>query len=84
MKQEFCKLRYINTVNVPLQSMANGFQSEVGFAHAAGVLFFNFKFMFLTYGMGVRHDISKQGIYAFFRTRKKGNMRWVIYKSSLS
>ena len=39
---------YIHTVNVPLQSMANVFQSEVRFAHAADILFIHFKCMFLT------------------------------------
>ena len=29
----------IHTVNVPFQSMANGFQSEVRFAHAVDILF---------------------------------------------
>ena len=46
--------------------MANGFQSEVRFAHAADILFVHFKFMFLEYGMSVRHDISKQGMYVLF------------------
>ena len=35
LKQDLCKLRYIHTVNAPLQSKTNGFQSEVRFAHAA-------------------------------------------------
>ena len=63
-------VRY-HTVNVPLQSMSNGFQSKVRFASAADILFFRFKFMFLTYGMNVRHDISKQGMYALFSNKKK-------------
>ena len=52
--------KYIHTVYVPLQSMPNGFQSEVRFAHAADILFFYFKFMYLTYEMSVRHDISNR------------------------
>ena len=52
--------------------MANDFQSEVRFAHAADILFVRFKFMFLTYGMSVRRDISKEGIMHCFRTRKRG------------
>ena len=43
--------------------MANGFHSEVRFTHAADILIFHLKVMFLTYGMSVSHDISKQGIY---------------------
>ena len=38
LKQDLCKLRYIYTVNVPLQSMTNAFQSKVRFAHAADYL----------------------------------------------
>ena len=38
----------IHTVNVPFQSMANGFQSEVRFAHAVDILFVSSKFMYLT------------------------------------
>ena len=33
------KLRYIHTVNVPLPSKTNGFQSEVKFTHAADYFF---------------------------------------------
>ena len=32
-------LQTIHTVNVPFQSSANGFQSEVRFAHAVDILF---------------------------------------------
>ena len=46
--------------------MVNGFHSQVRFAHAADILIVNIKVMFLTYGMSVSHDISKQGIYALF------------------
>ena len=60
LKQDLCKQRYIHTVYVPLQSMTNGLQSEVWLAHAADILFFHFKFMFLTYGKSVRHDISNR------------------------
>ena len=42
LKQDRCKLRFIHTVYVPLQSMTNGFQSEVRFAHADDILVFNF------------------------------------------
>ena len=49
-----------DTVYVPLQSMPNGFQSEVRFAHAANIFFFHFKFMYMTYEMSVRHDISNR------------------------
>ena len=28
---------YFHTVNVPLRSIRNGFNGEVGFAHAAGI-----------------------------------------------
>ena len=56
---------------MPLQSMANGFQSEVRFAHAADILFVHFKFMFLTNGIRVRHDISIQGMYALSSNKKK-------------
>ena len=38
----------IHTVNMPFQSMANGFQSEVRFAHAVDISFVSSKFMFLT------------------------------------
>ena len=31
----------------PLQSMTNGIHSEARFAHAADILFFHFKFMFV-------------------------------------
>ena len=71
LKQDLCKLRYIHTVYVPLQSMPNGFQSEVRFAHAADILFFHFKVMYLTYEMSVRHDISKKVVYALFLNKKK-------------
>ena len=65
--------------------MANGFQSEVRFAHDADIFFVHFKFMFLTYEMSVRHDISKQGMYALFSNKKKEeNLPLVIYKSSLT
>ena len=40
LKQDLCKLRYIHTVYVPLQSMTNGFQSEERFAHSADIFFF--------------------------------------------
>ena len=43
-----------------ITSMTNSFQSEVRFTHAADLLFFHFKFMFLTFGMSVRHDISNR------------------------
>ena len=51
--------------------MTNGFPCEVRYAHAADILFVHFKFMVLTYGMSVRHDISKQGVYALFSNKKK-------------
>ena len=38
LKQDLYKLRYFHNVNVPLQSVTNGFQSEVRFAHAADYL----------------------------------------------
>ena len=38
LKQDLCKLRYIHNVNMPLQSMTNGFQSEVRLAHAVDYL----------------------------------------------
>ena len=41
-------LQTIHTVNVPFQCMANGFQSEVRFAHAVDILFVYSKFMYLT------------------------------------
>ena len=41
-------LQTIHTVKVPFQSMANGFQSEVRFAHAVDILFVYSKFMYLT------------------------------------
>ena len=41
-------LQTIYTVNVPFQSMATGFQSEVRFAHAVDILFFYSKFIYLT------------------------------------
>ena len=41
-------LKTIHTVYVPFQSIINGFQSEVRFAHAVDVLFFYIKFMNLT------------------------------------
>ena len=47
LKQDLCKLGYINTVIVPFQSLANGFQSEARFAHGADILFVHFKSMFL-------------------------------------
>ena len=50
--------------------MANGFQSEVRFVHATDILFVRFKFMFLTYGMSVRHYISEEGVYALFSNKK--------------
>ena len=84
MKQDLCKLRYIHTVYVPLQSMTNGFQSEVRVVHAADILFFHFKFMFLTYVMSVRHDISNWVCMLFFVQEKEENMPWVIYKSSIT
>ena len=59
LKQDLCKLSYIHTVYVPLQSMTNGFQSEVRFVHSAD-FFFYFKFMLLTYGKVVIHDISNR------------------------
>ena len=65
-------LQTIHIVNVPFQSMANGFQSEVRFAHAVDILFVYSKFMHLTYRMNLRNDISKQGIYALFWNKKKG------------
>ena len=40
-------LQTIHTVNVPFQSMANGFQSEVRIAHAVDILFVYSKFMYL-------------------------------------
>ena len=52
--------------------MTKCLHSEVRFAHAADILFVHFKFMFLTYGMSIRHDISKQCKYVFFRTGKRG------------
>ena len=45
---EIESLQTIHTVNVPFQSMANGFQSEVRFAHAVDKLFVYSKFMYLT------------------------------------
>ena len=51
--------------------MANDFQSQVRFAHAADILFVRFEFMFLTYGISVRRDISKEGMYALFSNKKK-------------
>ena len=63
-------LQTFYTVKVPFQSMANGFQSEVRFAHAVDIVFVYSKFMYLTKGVNLRHDISKQGIYALFWNKK--------------
>ena len=52
--------------------MTKGLHSEVRFANAVDILFVHFKSMFLTYGMSIRHDISQQCMYAFFRTGKRG------------
>ena len=41
-------LQTIHTVNVPFQSVANGFQSEVRFAHAVDILFVYSKFVYLS------------------------------------
>ena len=57
---------------------ANGFQSEMRFAHAAGILFVDFKFMFLTYGISASHDITKQGMYALFSKKKKKRKKQVL------
>ena len=71
---------YIHTVNVPLQSMAYCFQSEVVFAHDADILFVHLKFMFLTYGMNVIHNITKNCMYALLKNKKKREqMRLVFY-----
>ena len=71
MKNGLCKLRNIHNVNVPLRSMRIGFNGEVGFAHAAGILYVHLKFMFLTYRMSIRHNISKNGMYSLFKNKKK-------------
>ena len=63
---DLCKLKVYS-----LESMTNGLQSKLRFAHAADILFVHFKFMLLTYGMNVRHDLSKQDMYALF-SRKGG------------
>ena len=39
---------HTHTVNLPFHSMANGFQSEVRFAHAVDILFVYSKFMYMT------------------------------------
>ena len=41
-------LQTIHTANVPFHCMANGFQSEMRFAHAVDTLFVYSKFMHLT------------------------------------
>ena len=41
-------LQTIHTVNVLFQSVTNGFQSAVGFAHAVDKLFIYSKFMYMT------------------------------------
>ena len=56
---------------MPLNSLANGFQSEVRFTHAGDILFVYFEFMFLTYRMSVRHDFSNLGIYVLFLNNNK-------------
>ena len=40
--------------------------------HAADISFVNLNSMFLTYGMSVRHIISKMVCTLCFRTRKRG------------
>ena len=65
--------------------MTNGFQSEVRFAHAADILFFPFKFMFLTYTECVSDTIFQTGYVRFvFEQEKYENVRLVIYKSSIT
>ena len=54
-----------------VQNLANGSQGEVSFAQAADILFVHFKFIFLAYGLSVRHDISEQGTYTLFLNKKK-------------
>ena len=39
---------HTHTVNLLFHSMANGFQSEVRFAHAVDILFVYCKFMYMT------------------------------------
>ena len=50
--------------------MTKSLHSEVRFLHAGDILFVNFKFMFVTYGMSTIHDISKQGMYGLFSNKK--------------
>ena len=54
-------------------------------AHAGDILFVHFDFMFLTYRVSVRHDISKLGMYVLFlnknkRKRALGNLQIVLTK----
>ena len=84
MKQDLCKLSYIHTVYVPLQSMTYGFQSEVRFANSADILFSILNSCFV-----IRKECHtcyfKQSMYGLFLNKKKEeNMRLVIYKSSIT
>ena len=60
--------------------MAKGFQCKIGVKHVADTSFVYFKFIFLTYGMSAKHNISKNGMYALFSNKKEENMHSVIYK----
>ena len=84
MKQDLCKLGSIHTVNVPLQSMAKGFRVRLGL-HMLMIYYFS---ILNSYYLNTEllSDIifPKTACTLCFRTRKRGNMRLVIYKSALT
>ena len=57
--------------------MTSGFQSDVNLHILLIYNFVHFKFMFLTYGMSVGHNISDRVCTLFLNKKKEENMRLV-------